>query len=104
MFAGPVEMHLQQLVGGIAELERAALSEVELDGMAVVDDGVGALGPGHFQGRELRLDGVVADIDRRLLGADRAGAVGGIEIAPLAGTVDALIAPMSGGGEAARRA
>ena len=93
VFTRPVKMHLHQLVGGIAELQRAALGEIELDGVAVVDDGIGGLAPRQFQRRQLRLHGG-ADIDRRLLGADRAGLVGGIEVAPFGRTRRALVAPV----------
>jgi hypothetical protein len=100
MFAGSVEMHLQQFIGGVAELQRAALGEVELNRVAVVDDGVGGLAPGQFQRRQLRFDGG-ADIDRRLLRADRAGLVGGVEVAPTGRARRALITPMSAfGGKA----
>src|SRR6266567_6480417 len=93
MFAGPVEMHLQQLVGGVAEFQRASFGEIELDGMAIVDDGVGALAPRKLQRRQLRLDGG-ADIDRRLLRADRAGLAGSVKVAPLGWARCTLVTPM----------
>src|SRR5215813_3448690 len=64
---------------------------------------IGALRPGHFQRRELRSNGVAADIDRRLLLADRASAVGGIEIAPFGGPIGPFVAPMVALGGETRR-
>jgi hypothetical protein len=50
---------------------RAAFGEIDLDGVAIIDDGVGALAPGDSQRREPRLDGC-ADVERRLVAAGRA--------------------------------
>src|SRR5207248_2896189 len=77
----------------VAVSEHAAVSDIHLDRVAVVDDGVGALVPGDLERGQLRPDDV-ADIDRRLLDAGRADTAGGIEIAPFRGTIGPLIAPM----------
>jgi hypothetical protein len=99
VLAGPVEMHLQQIVLLVAQGERAALGKVELDGVAVVDDGVGALLPAQLQRRQLRLDRC-HNIDRRLLQADGAGLACRIEITPFRGAGCAFVAPMRAlGGE-----
>ncbi|MHC2680324.1 hypothetical protein ACVJDU_001888 [Bradyrhizobium diazoefficiens] len=99
VLARPVEVHLEQLVFDVAERERAAFGEVELDRVPVVDDGVGALAPIQLQRRQLRLDRRL-DVDRRLLQADRAGLVGRVEIAPFGRSSGAFIAPMHAfGGE-----
>jgi hypothetical protein len=45
MFARPVKVHLQEFVAGVAELQRRALGEIELDGVAVVDDRIGRFAP-----------------------------------------------------------
>jgi hypothetical protein len=93
MFARPVKVKLLQFVFDVAERQRAALGEIQLDSVAVVDDGVGAAGPADSKRRQSRLDGR-ADIDRRLLRSDRADLVGGVEIAPFGRTDVALVAPM----------
>src|SRR5262249_37117243 len=106
MLARMMEMELNQAeVSTIADLKHAGagLAHVQLDGVAIVHDGVGVLLPGDLQWPELRLDGR-ADVDRRLLAADRASAIGGIKVAPLGRAVGARIAPVRVGGEAARRA
>jgi hypothetical protein len=74
-----------------------------LYGVTVVDDGIDGLGPRDVQRSKLRLDGL-ADVDWRLLAADGAGAIGGIEVAPFRRAVAPFIAPMRVGGEAARSA
>ena len=74
-----------------------------LYGVTVVDDGIDGLGPRDVQRSKLRLDGL-ADVDWRLLAADGAGAIGGIEVAPFRRAVGTFIAPMRVGGEAARSA
>ena len=102
MFARMMEMELQQpIVSSRPDREHAAVVDVHLYGVAVVDDGIDVLGPCDVQRRQLRLDGL-ADVDWRLLAADGAGAIGGIEVAPFGRTVGAFIAPMSIGGEASR--
>ena len=93
VFARPVEVHLQQFVSHIAERHRAAFGEIKLDSVAVVDNGVGALGPVDLERRQLRFDRR-ADIDRRLLRPDRADLVGGVQIAPFGRATVALIAPV----------
>jgi hypothetical protein len=55
MFARPMEVHLHQLVGRIAQFQRAACAEIELNGVAVVDGVIRGLAPGQFQRRELAL-------------------------------------------------
>ena len=90
-------MELKQPIIGIAVPQDARLSHIELNGMAVIDDRVGALVPYDAQGRQLGAD-EVSDVERRLLQPGGAGAVGGVEIAPVGGTASAFIAPMGIGG------
>lgn len=102
MFARVMEMELQQpIVSSRSDREHAAVAGVHLDGVAVVDDGIDVLGPCDVQRRQLRLDGL-PDVDWRLLAADGADAIGGIEVAPFGRAVGAFIAPMNIGGETSR--
>ena len=97
-------MELQQpIVSSCARREHAAVADLHLYGVAVVDDGIDVLGPSDVQRRKLRPDGL-ADVDRRLLAADGAGAIGSIEVAPFGGAVGTFIGLMSVGGEASRYA
>jgi hypothetical protein len=93
MLARVMEMELDQLEVAAGGREHAGVGDVHLDGVAVVDDGVGALAPGHLERRKPCLEGV-PDIDRRLLGADPADPVGGVELGPLVGSAVPLIGPM----------
>src|SRR5262249_9282583 len=93
MLARMMEMELHQAVIGTAVSQYTGLAHVELDGMAVVDDGLRPLVPDEAQGSELRADHLT-HIDRRLLEPHRAGAVGGAEVAPIGRTIASLVAPM----------
>ena len=64
-----------------------------LDGVAVVDDLEGLRLPLEPQRIERRLDGA-GEVDRRLLGADAAGLVAAVEVAPLLGSAMAFVFPM----------
>src|SRR5262249_30327266 len=93
MLARGVKMELHQPVSGVAVFQHAAVPAIQLDGVAGVDDGVGALVPYDLERVELRADRI-ADVDRRLLRADRAGTIRGIEVAPFGRAVCPFIAPV----------
>ena len=52
MLARVMEMELDQLEVAAGAVEHAGVGDVHLNGVAVVDDGVGVLAPRHLEGRE----------------------------------------------------
>jgi hypothetical protein len=84
VLARPMEVVLQRHIAVGTDGERAALAEVELNSVPVVENSIALLAPGDLERRKLRLDGA-ADIEGRLLRSDRTGLVQGIHVAPVAG-------------------
>src|SRR5882672_10672249 len=81
MLARAMEMELHELELAAGSGKLGAIPDIHLDGVPIVDDGVGASRPADLERRELRLD-AIPDIYRRLLAADRADAVRRVEVAP----------------------
>src|SRR5262249_40171287 len=75
-------------------LERAALGEIKLDRVSVVDDRVQPSGPIEFERRLPAADGR-GDVDWRLLVAERGRPVCFIEAAPFVWPGRAVIAPVA---------
>jgi hypothetical protein len=74
-------------------MERVACREIKLDGVPVVDDGIGPLGLTDLERRLTRRDSV-GDIDWGLLVTSRARRVLWFETAPLVGSGRTLVGPV----------
>jgi len=74
-------------------MERVACREIKLDGVSIVDDGIGPLGPTDLE-RRLAGGNSAGDIDWGLLITNRARRVLWFETAPLVGPARTLVAPV----------
>src|SRR5262249_29888979 len=101
MLTWMMEVKLFQRVFAVVHAERVAVRKAELDGVAVVDDGVGTLAPAEPE-RRLLGSHSAADVDGRLLAADRTRRVGGVEAGPFVRSAFSFIAPVVLGGPAGR--
>jgi hypothetical protein len=93
VLAGTVEVQLQQAVAIRAYGDAAGPAEVQLDGVPVIDNGIGRLVPGDAEIRQFAMDHG-ADVEWRLLGADCASPGGCIELVPVVRSGLAGIAPV----------
>jgi hypothetical protein len=93
MFARMMEVKLCQPIPALSYMERVACCETKLDGVSIVDDGIGPLGPTDL---ERRLTGAnsASDVDWGLLVTNRARGVLCFETAPLVWPGRTLIAPV----------
>jgi len=71
-------------------MKRVACREIKLDGVPIVDDGIGPLGPTDFE-RRLTGGNSAGDIDWGLLVTSRARRVIWFETAPLVGPGRTLV-------------
>jgi hypothetical protein len=108
-------MELQQFVALVAHAQRAAGRQIDLHGVAVVDQGGLGAGVVKIERRQILLDGL-ADVDRALALALRTGLEGRVHLGPMGRAMVGVIAPMGclaglaghrgtgqqGGGEARR--